>query len=632
MHASPSHGGHRPKGRWWRKHAYAVRLASCFISITVATVYVKFFERSGPTVNLIWVANGLLLTYLLLAPRWRWPGYLIVGTAAMAFGSALIGEPWQTNLLYQVLNLIEVLTGALLLRRKSTQLPRFTDRKYLVQFVSFAVLAGPLAASAVLMLVMEVWKHAAPPEIFSDWVLGDGLGIAVMVPTFAAIFETRLRNAASLKQHWQYPLMLAVVTAAAFSQNKMPIFILIFPLLVLLLMRLGLGWAALATLLIAASASWCSIHGTGPFAISGAGYSVPASIQLQFFVACCLFMIYLVSVVLEDREAIEYRLQEIASIHSMVTDNSRDVILLADLDGRRTYVSPAVENMNGWKPKELLNQKLSAQAHPDDREKVEDAVRRIRHGADGFIIEYRTQKRGGDYIWVESSLRLFRDRRSRIPAGILSLVRDITERKRNEGLLREAYEALEELAVVDALTGVANRRRFDEYLANEWSRSARLHKPISLLLIDADSFKEHNDTYGHLSGDRFLKRIADAAKTVAKRPEDLIARFGGDEFAVIMPDTDNSGAVAVGAKIREFLRSSNSAQNEDAAELVTISIGCATVIPDSDKQAEVLIQSADEALYRAKRNGRDRLCNSFDLPPSSSATSADSSDPATDPE
>ena len=609
MHASPSHAGPLLKSRWWRRHAYALRLVSCFLSITLATVYVKFFERSGPIVNLIWVATGLWLTYLLLAPRWHWPGYLIAGAAAMGVGSALIHEPWQTNLLYNLLNLVEVLIGALLLRRKSTQLPRFTNREYLAQFVGFAVLLGPMTAGGILTLVMMVWQHGGNLDTFLNWVIADGLGTAITVPTFVAIFQTRFRGSASIKKHWHYPVILLVVTVAAFTQNRMPLFILIFPVLVLLLMRLGLGWAALATLLIAAAASWYSIHDLGPFATSGTVYSVGASIQLQFFVACCIFMVYLVSVILEERDATEYRLQEITSIHSMVTDNSRDVILLADLDGLCTYVSPAVEGLNGWSPRELINQKLVARAHPDDREKVEEAIRRIRHHSEAVIVEYRTQKRNGDYIWIESSLRLFRHRKTRIPAGVLSLVRDITERKRNEGLLLQAYEALEELAVVDALTGVANRRKFDEYLANEWSRAARLQMPVSMLLIDADSFKQHNDSYGHLSGDRCLKQIAEAAMTAAKRPEDLVARIGGDEFAVILSGTDNHGAVAVAGKIREVFRRRSSALHGGPEGLATVSIGCATLIPRPGEQPEALIQIADQALYEAKRNGRDQMCN-----------------------
>ena len=158
----------------------------------------------------------------------------------------------------------------------------------------------------------------------------------------------------------------------------------------------------------------------GPSPCPRRSIAVPAGIQLQFFVACCIFTIYVVSVILEDRNAIEYRLQEIASVHCLVTDNSRDVILLADLDGRRTYVSPAVEVVNGWKPEELVTQRISAQAHPEDRQRVEDAVQRIRHGSEGIIIEYRTEKKDGEFIWVESSLRMYRDRRTRVPAGSLA--------------------------------------------------------------------------------------------------------------------------------------------------------------------------------------------------------------------
>jgi diguanylate cyclase (GGDEF)-like protein/PAS domain S-box-containing protein len=581
------------------------------LAIVLATVYARFFEQTGPTVNLIWVANGLLLTYLLLAPRWRWPAYLIAGTAAMVVGSKLIGEPWKTNLLYNVLNLIEVMVGALLLRRKSTQLPHFTDRKYLVRFVGYAVLAGPIASGAILTLLMGIRGHTTPLKTLFDWVVGDGLGVAVMVPTFVAIFESRFPNSAGLKQHWQYPFVLAAVSVAAFSQNRMPLLILIVPVLVLILMRLGLGWAALATLFVAASASWYSLHGQGPFAISGKVHLVEASIQLQFFVACCIFTIYVVSVILEDRNATEYRLQEIASVHSLVTDNSRDVILLTDLEGRRTYVSPAVEGVNDWKPEELLGRKLSEQAHPEDRERVDAAVQRLRGGSEGIILEYRVQKRNGDYVWVESSLRMFRDRRTRVPAGILSLVRDISERKRSEDLLLQAYQALEELAVLDPLTGVANRRRFDECLANEWSRATRLQKPVSLLLIDADSFKQHNDSYGHLSGDRCLKRIAQAAIEAAKRPEDLVARFGGDEFAVILPNTDEQGAQEVGGKIRAILNRRASDRKENPEGSFTISVGCGTVVPKMGDHPEDLIHIADQALYKAKRNGRDQLCMSF---------------------
>jgi PAS domain S-box-containing protein len=436
VYAGPLHDGRHPKPVWWRKQASAFRVAFCFFSVALATISVWFFQREGSGANLIWSANGLLLTYLLLAPRWRWPVYLTTGLTAMVVGSALIGEVWKTNLLYNGLNLVEVIVGALLLRRKSTQLPRFTDPNYLVRFVCYAVLAGPIIAGSILALIMAAWRDAAPIKTLLEWVIGDGLGAAVVIPTFAAIFQSRFRDSASLKRHWFYPLVLAVVTVVAFSQNRTSFLLLILPLLVLVLMRLGLGFAALATLLIAATASWYTIHGSGPFAISKSVDLVDSSIQLQFFVACCIFMIYIVSIVLEERSAIEQRLQEIASIHALVTENSRDVILLADLEGRRTYVSPAIERMKGWKPEELINRRLSEQAHLEDRGRLEDTIRRLRLGSEDAIIEYRAQNRKGEYGWVEANLHMFRDRKTGIPSGILSLIRDISERKRSEDALR----------------------------------------------------------------------------------------------------------------------------------------------------------------------------------------------------
>jgi diguanylate cyclase (GGDEF)-like protein/PAS domain S-box-containing protein len=602
------------KRHWWRQHSYALRLASCFFAVTLATASVSLFQREGSGVNLIWAANGLLLSFLLLAPRWRWPGYLAAGISAMLVGSALIGESWQTNLLFNGLNFLEVMIGALLLRRRSAQLPRFTDRQYLLRFIGFAVLAGPIVAGSILTVVMGLWKHDFTLKTLFDWVLGDGLGAAIIVPTFVAIFRTRFTNPATLRRHWFYPVVLSLVTLIAFSQNSTPCLILILPLLVLLLMRLGLGGAALATLLIAVTASWFTLHGSGPFAVSLSIDSVQSSIQLQFFLACCIFLIYIVSVLLEDRNTIERRLQQIAALHSLVTENSRDVILLADLDGRRTYVSPAVEQMKGWKPEQLIDEKLVDMVHPDDRLKVEHTIHQLRLGAEGAMIEYRTQKRNGEYIWVEASLRMFRDGKTGIPSGILSLMRDITQRKHSEALLLQAKEALEALVIVDALTGVANRRRFDECLAHEWSRSMRLQEPLSLLLMDADSFKQLNDSLGHLAGDRCLKRIAEAATETAVRPGDLVARFGGDEFVVVLPNTDSRGAEEVGRQIRASLIRRNASLGENPEGHITVSIGCATVIPKTGQQASTLIQIADEALYLAKRNGRDQLWNGLAQP------------------
>jgi diguanylate cyclase (GGDEF)-like protein len=208
---------------------------------------------------------------------------------------------------------------------------------------------------------------------------------------------------------------------------------------------------------------------------------------------------------------------------------------------------------------------------------------------------------------VEGSLRVYRDPATGVPAGFLNLVRDVTERKRTEEHLQSAYRAMETLVVVDALTGISNRRRFDEALNVEWRKAARDHCELSLLLFDADHFKRFNDTYGHVQGDDCLKRIAEAALDVVLWPRDLLARYGGEEFAVILPSCGSNHARSIAEKIRMAVRSRAIAHTGNSSGFVTVSIGCTTMQPQTGMDPKQLIEAADQALYKAKKQGRDRI-------------------------
>lgn len=174
--------------------------------------------------------------------------------------------------------------------------------------------------------------------------------------------------------------------------------------------------------------------------------------------------------------------------------------------------------------------------------------------------------------------------------------------------LEMANKQLQELASLDGLTGVANRRRFDEYLDLEWRRLAREKLPLSLILGDIDCFKLYNDAYGHQAGDECLKQVAQILKETIKRPADLVARYGGEEFAIILPNTDLTGAVWVAKTINAKVKAR--AIEHPASpinEYVTISLGVASAIPDTDLLEETLIAMADRGLYQAKLEGRDRV-------------------------
>ena len=174
--------------------------------------------------------------------------------------------------------------------------------------------------------------------------------------------------------------------------------------------------------------------------------------------------------------------------------------------------------------------------------------------------------------------------------------------------LQEINLELLRLTNTDGLTGIANRRYFDDYLEAEWRRAKRQQAEMSILLIDVDNFKSYNDTYGHVAGDEVLRRIAAAIQAVCRRPADLAARFGGEEFALILPDTNEAGVMQLGEIVRhavEELAISHSAAS--SGDKVTVSCGGATLIPSQGEVPTRLIEVADSRLYRAKHQGKNRM-------------------------
>lgn len=183
--------------------------------------------------------------------------------------------------------------------------------------------------------------------------------------------------------------------------------------------------------------------------------------------------------------------------------------------------------------------------------------------------------------------------------AVVQTLRDMTDEKM-------AQVALEQLATRDGLTGLANRRCFDDTLHAEWARAMRQKQPLSLLMVDVDNFKAYNDANGHLGGDECLKRIASAVSS-EMRANDLVARYGGEEFAVILPNQSLKGAAIVAERIRCRVERLQVPNRNAVAGHVTVSIGAATAIASPDTTASQLVAIADAALYRAKHMGRNRI-------------------------
>ena len=190
----------------------------------------------------------------------------------------------------------------------------------------------------------------------------------------------------------------------------------------------------------------------------------------------------------------------------------------------------------------------------------------------------------------------------------LVVVTDVTRIKQAELALHSATDELKELVRTDSLTGLLNRRAFDDTIENEIRRSGRTAAPLSLLLVDVDRFKPYNDHYGHPAGDAVLRRVAEILKASLKRPGDVAARYGGEEFAAILPDTDEDGAYLVAEGFRRALSEDGIEHAASERGHLTASVGVASYMPDAlDRSSVELIQIADDALYSAKAAGRDRV-------------------------
>jgi len=287
----------------------------------------------------------------------------------------------------------------------------------------------------------------------------------------------------------------------------------------------------------------------------------------------------------------------------VVAEGSSDLVTRIGLDEQIYYASPSSARIVGWRPEQLVGTPALAGVNPQDLDRVEETVAALKRGdTEEARIAFRTRHREKSEIWVESTLRVTRTVSGKVD-GVVAITRDVTQQKDME-------EKLETLATEDGLTGLANRRRFDVRLLEEWARAHRERTPLALLMLDLDHFKMFNDEYGHQAGDECLRAIGELLGAEAKRAADLAARYGGEEFAILLPNTDAEGCAQIAEKIlREIRRAGMAHRLNLPSGRVTASIGGAVFRPGADQSAgsASLIEAADRALYTAKRSGRDRL-------------------------
>ncbi|MDH1437526.1 sensor domain-containing diguanylate cyclase [Acinetobacter johnsonii] len=271
-----------------------------------------------------------------------------------------------------------------------------------------------------------------------------------------------------------------------------------------------------------------------------------------------------------------------------------------------SYIGPQIEKVLGWKQDSWRTvEDWAMRMHENDRAWVVDfcvaqSISGVDHEAD-----YRALTINGEYIWIRDVVHVVRKPNGEVDS-LVGFMFDISERKKQEQELEILKKQLEEYSYQDGLTEIANRRFFEDSYQREWLNAQREQQPLTLMLLDIDYFKQYNDHNGHLLGDACLKQIAQILKKSVSRPRDLVARFGGEEFVLILPDTSLASAIEVVERILQSIRTADICHSTSPLDQrLSVSLGVKTIIPTQKNDKMAFLKEVDQNLYLAKERGRN---------------------------
>jgi diguanylate cyclase (GGDEF)-like protein/PAS domain S-box-containing protein len=301
------------------------------------------------------------------------------------------------------------------------------------------------------------------------------------------------------------------------------------------------------------------------------------------------------------------RLEDDPSVYKTLLESTKAIPWKIDWQTLTfAYIGPQIEELLGWAPDSWVTvEDWAARMHEEDRERVVNfCVSQSQAGVD-HEADYRALTKDGRFVWIRDVVHVVRNAQGDVEA-LIGFMFDISERKHTEQKLIDLQKELEQLSFKDGLTGVANRRMFDSVMEFEWLNAKRSRQPLSLVMLDIDYFKQYNDYYGHLQGDECLKRVSHTLVECGSRAKDFVARFGGEEFMLVLPESDADAAAAVAERCRKAVFKLQIAHAKSPiSQLLSISLGVGSITPGANDQLLDFINTVDRRLYLAKQNGRN---------------------------
>ncbi|MDQ3077755.1 MAG: diguanylate cyclase [Pseudomonadota bacterium] len=549
-------------------------------------------------VAFLWIGSSLLIAELMVRPRrqWRWP--LLACAAASVAATGLFGFGWALALPFMAINLVEGWLAASILRRHGRGHRPLESLAWLLQFVIAVGVIAPLVAAALAAATLLAIDR--PPDAsFVNFFTGHALGGITFAPLALLIARGSLRQLLKdvrRRDSGERAALLMVMIATSVVVFRLDSLSLLFlPVLPIILVtfRLGRSGAAVAIVVLALVGGGATIAGLGPIhlvATSPGGQMM----FFQFYLAATVLTVLPVAADLQNRNRLHRAMRLSEERYRLLAEHSTDILLQLEVDGRIRFVSPSIRQLGGYEPEALIGLNCRILIAPEHLERVREAHHAIAAAAgETQTYEYLALTADGTRRWFETNGRAILDEHGEIDS-VLSVARDISARKAVERRLTAD-------ALTDPLTGLPNRRGFNAVVSRRPVEAA-VNRGDCIAVLDLDHFKVINDSFGHDVGDAVLRRFATIARAMV-RDRDLVARIGGEEFAIFFPDTPVDQAMLVCDRLR--CEMAQMEQRAGTARVrVTVSGGVAEVGPEGIDHA---LKVADLALYEAKRNGRDQF-------------------------
>ena len=562
--------------------------------------------RGAHGIAAIWPPSGILLATLLIVRRrsvWRFAIAALVASFAANF---LTGADLYVSVGFTAANGLEAVVAALLLRRRSGRRVSFVDPAGLAAFFLASLVAALVSAGVAACIAPQAGR-----AFILSWFSTVWLGMLLVTPLLLALFELLVsaRQAVARRDVLNLIAIIictAIAAGATFSQTQFPMLFVPMMVIVVAVLRGGMLGGIISMIVVAAIGSLALGWDSGPiFLIRGSHGS--RLLFFQFYLLSLFVSALPMATLLAARDRLRVNLSERIRLLDQAEAAAHIGHWRVNSVNQTIFWSPQVFRMHGLpedRPPSL--EQAIGLYHPDDRAVVSQVVTEALSSGQPFAFEARIVRPDGAIRHVATQGE--RDYSSTDDAiGLFGLIRDVTEQIEARKVLQDARDAANRsaeramaLASTDALTGLANRRRIVEYLDATLSDVADGDAALSVVLFDIDHFKAVNDRYGHDVGDEVLKRVA-ASAIEGLRSTDLIGRYGGEEFVIILPRTDADTALQIAERVRSRIEASRGG----AQPKVTVSLGVATT--QGDDTGHVILKRADVALYAAKDAGRNRL-------------------------